>query len=295
MLAALVLATLCISSTRADEPREGTPTNGIARPVDKSAADTLFEKANALYKEGPEKADATIKVLQEALGVDPTHRKSAMLLAITYFGTKQFEKALAAYDTALDLDHRAGRLNPRLHFLKARCLAALSRFDEAQNLLVALGAVFEGTNDAELSIDVDTLKSELSECIRRNTVRITLAAVAEVQDLGFDATPYLIATVDKDSHPSILGDSDIKPYVPPIVFDKNLRAVVFIPEKTPSPGRLVVLFDKDDEKSGVLIFGRPTKLIGDEKFSYKLTPVTGESDNSDADVPLYAISKAPEE
>lgn len=107
-----------------------------------------FERARALYSEGPSRAPEIIELLREELSVHPDHEKARRLLAITLFGTKQFEAALVEFDILLTASENRKEISPRMLFYKVRTLYELKQYKEAAKILDAYWAFWQ--NDKEL-------------------------------------------------------------------------------------------------------------------------------------------------
>ncbi len=94
-----------------------------------------FERALALYSEGPSRAPEIIELLRAELSDHPDHEKARRLLAITLFGTEQFEAALVEFDVVLAAIENREEISPRILFYKARTLYELKRYEEAAKIL----------------------------------------------------------------------------------------------------------------------------------------------------------------
>lgn len=275
-------------SVYADDPASVTTS---VSAVDK--AHKLYDEAEQLYSRGPQAADQVARKLEEAIELDPKYRDATVLLAITYFGQERFEQALGTLDDAIGLFRESGSLNSRLYFLKAKCLAAMNRADEARDLLYRMDALFRGTGDAEFEREVDALRDSLIVCTQHMVTTIGLAAVAEAIDLGFEASKYIIIVVNKNSHPVVLRDSDVGPYVPEIALADGHWAAVFVPENNKITGRFVVWFDCELKRSGYSVLGEPEAYQKDLSLAYQLEYGEAISDEGDIRVPMARISRVP--
>lgn len=118
-----------------------------------------FERALALYAEGPCKAGEVIALLTQELESNPDYEPAIKLLGITYFGTGRFQEALAQFDHALALADARQELAPRLLFYKARALHELGKCADAKRILEAYWAFWQ--DDTKLKAQYDELYPEL--------------------------------------------------------------------------------------------------------------------------------------
>lgn len=115
--------------------------SGGARSAIDKAAETddagvePYARARDLYAEGPSRAPEIIRLLRKQLEKDPKHEEAIRLLATTYFGVGEFEKALEQFDAGIAIAGERGTIVPVLVFYRAKTLFALGRCVEARLVL----------------------------------------------------------------------------------------------------------------------------------------------------------------
>jgi tetratricopeptide (TPR) repeat protein len=113
-----------------------------------------YDRARALYNEGPSKAPEIIALLKEELAVNPENDKAIRLLGITYFGVGQSEKAIEQFDASIDLAAKKGSIVPGMLFYKARALHDLGRNAEARKILDTYWAFFQDGGDLQRQYEI---------------------------------------------------------------------------------------------------------------------------------------------
>ena len=58
-----------------------------------------------------------------------------------------------------------------------------------------------------------------------------------------DRTPYIMVPVDRHDEKGTLEDSDIQPFIPPILMTTDWVMVLFLPEKVDAGPRIAVYVD----------------------------------------------------
>ena len=137
--------------------------------------ESRYKEAYALYRQGPAQASRVIELLEAELNENPSNIEAFRLLAITYFGTKQFDKAITIIDKAYALDQKEGRLNPSMQFLKARALHYTGHNIEAKQLLIVWNAYFldDEKKEKEFRALLESIEKQIpnqpSEVVRQET------------------------------------------------------------------------------------------------------------------------------
>lgn len=128
--------------------------------ADEAAVPPRFEQARALYAQGPSRATEVIDLLKQELKSNPEYEPAVKLLAITYFGTEQFQKALDQFDHALRMTEARHEMVPQLLFYKAVTLNELGRCPEAKRIVDVYWALWQ--DDETLKAQSEQLSAALN-------------------------------------------------------------------------------------------------------------------------------------
>lgn len=84
-------------------------------------------------------------------------------------------------------------------------------------------------------------------------------AMAVLEKMGLDTRLYVGIALDKSEQPSVLADSEIRPYVLPAAIEADWWMVVFVPQKSGTPPPVCVYLDKQTDAVRGYVIGPPSK------------------------------------
>lgn len=226
-----------------------------------AAASALVSDAQAMYAKGPTHASKVIELLQQALVIDPVNFEAVGLMGITHFGTGQFAKAVEWYERAIELSKQQKVLRPRIHIMKARALLHAGRAEESWQIVRAFQGIMLSSDEADFVDSYNKVRQAVEVELYQNLfISASAAASRKALELGFDPEEYVFVVVHKDSHPYVLEDSDIKPYVTRIAIEKDWWNVILIPNTPKTTTGICVLLEKESLKMrGYITSGEPAR------------------------------------
>ena len=129
--------------------------------ADEAAVSARVAQALELYKQGPSRAPEIIRLLSEEIEHNPANEDAVRLLAITYFGVGQFERAVATFDQAIALAAKRDAVAPEMLFYKASALFELNRCQQAKAMLDANRAFW--LDDLTMKQQYERLNARVTE------------------------------------------------------------------------------------------------------------------------------------
>jgi tRNA 2-thiouridine synthesizing protein A len=203
-----------------------------------------YDKAWALYQQGPEKAEQVIKVLREELKENPENSSAHLLLGITLFGTKRFEAALVQFNAAIDLGIKRNVTRPRTILLKARTLNQLNRAAEAKKLLDKQAPLFSQPPDVKQ--EYDQLCIEISaSLLKNNYIRMTTEAIVLAESLlKQELNEWVAIPLKEKEWKPLMQDKDLAPYLSPGIDSPELTAIILFPQDGHSSKATAIYFSK---------------------------------------------------
>lgn len=185
-----------------------------------------YRKAKVLYSEGPTKAPEVIAILTKAVEENPNDYNALGLLAITYHGTSEFEKAIETVDRAIAVDRARDQLHPNLYLLKVSALGHLDRMTEARQILVAMHAAL---SDQTKPFNYEELKRAVDEALVKQFAPVAAVADRAASRLNLLPAEPIYIVLDKHLvNEFIRADSDIGPFILPLALQKDWWTVIVI-------------------------------------------------------------------
>jgi hypothetical protein len=125
--------------------------------------DERWERALALYAEGPDRAPEIVEILEGILEEEPEHRSALRLLGLTFLGNARADLALPRFEELIRIAAEQERIFPGDHFWQAMCLNRLGRNEEAREVIRA----YAGFLDSAEPMQEEPLVTEYADLRER--------------------------------------------------------------------------------------------------------------------------------
>ena len=208
-----------------------------------------YDRARALYQEGPENRSRVIELLAEELKVNPSNMKARKLLGLTYFDTQQFDNAAKEFEIVIDEGFRPredGSLSvpTGIIFLHIRALARKGKYVAAWETVGKYGAFL---NTPEHKPRYDKTVDEL----RRSEQCSLSASARQAAKRAYGRLPddclFIVANEENLKH--VENDGDLKHFLIRTKRRGRWASVVILPEGPKGPFAYAVYF-QDHVASG---------------------------------------------
>ncbi len=189
-----------------------------------------YDKAWALYQQGPQRAHEVIALLQEEIKENPDNASAHLLLGITFFGTERFDAALRQINTALDLGEKQNVKRPRTILLKARTLKMLRRSGDAIDLLDENAALF---SEKDTKNEYDVLYTEIANEKLKIDLEMTSEAIRIAGAiLKQDLINWLAIPLAQKEWRSLTADKDLFQFLTVELDVPDLATFVLFPTES---------------------------------------------------------------
>jgi thioredoxin-like negative regulator of GroEL len=128
-----------------------------------------FDRARALYREGPSKSKEIVSELDFELRDHPENMDARLLKAMAQMGINDTRAALKTLGEAAEEDDKAKSIHREIHFLRARCFCQHGDFAAAKKALQPFSAFF--TRDPEAKARYDQLMAIIEKEVEKGRAR----------------------------------------------------------------------------------------------------------------------------